>query len=255
MTLLTLPLAMRHTLITLFAVLGVIVPALSAVPSTEVKAQRYFDQEEWASAEAMYSLLIDSNPTVARYYGQAVASSAMRAYDAPSMRESVMAGNKALLTKALKSRVPVDSLFRAVEASCFSIGHARFYEDFLKLSAESEPWLARKVNAIMLDYFAFRHDGVAMVEYATRLLEGAPDNERFLIVRGEGLMLMGRRAEARRDFLGALDANPTSLTALLYLGEMSQQDGHIDDAVEYYRRANAIAPTPRLAQLIDPTIR
>lgn len=240
---------MMRSLISLIIFLAASVTG-AAAQSLETKATRFFDQKEWASAEAMYTLLIDRQPDKAAYYGRAVAAAAMRELADPSLRPQNAAIQRTLLTKALKSRVPIDSLFKAVEQSSFQLGHADFYETFMKRAAENEPWLSRKISAMMLSYFSFRRNGEAMVEYASRLLEGAPDSESLLLSRAKGLLILGRGNEAHETFIRALEVNPASVEALLYLGEMALTAGNRAEALDYLGRANAIEPTPRLAAVI-----
>lgn len=238
-----------RSLICLIIFIAASMPGIAA-QSLETKATRFFDQKEWASAEAMYTLLIDRQPDKAAYYGRAVAAAAMRELADPALETQNAAMQRSLLTKALKSRVPIDSLFKAVEQSSYELGHADFYETFMERAAENEPWLSRKISAMMLSYFSFRRNGAAMVEYASLLLEGAPDSESLLLSRAKGLMLLGREDEARESFVRALEVNPASIEALLYLGEMALTAGNKAGALDYLGRANAIEPTPRLAAVI-----
>ncbi len=247
---------MRSLLLTLIliatALTGVAAETDAAdIQALETKASRLFDQKEWASAEAMYTLLIDRVPDRAAYYGRAVVSASMREIASPSFKTQNAAFQKSLLTKALKSRVVIDSLFKAVEQSAFELGHAGIYETFMERAAENEPWLSRKISSMMLSYFTFRRNGEAMVEYSTRLLETTPDSENLLLSRAEGLMLIGCEDEAREAFAGALRVNPSSVKALLYLGEMALDRGNDAEALDYLSRANSLAPTPRLAATIS----
>lgn len=215
--------------------------AQNATTPLGVKARRYFDQREWASASAVYSLLIAERPDSAGLYGPAITAAGMRGATGEQLQ---------LLRRALKARVPIDSVFTSVREESFALGRARLLERFLILSARSEPWLARKIDASLLEYYTFRRNGEAMVAYADKMLAGMPDSEFYLLRRAEGLLIMGRRAEARADFARAADANPRCLTALLYLGEMAAEDGDDASALEYLSRADAIDPTPALAAAI-----
>lgn len=227
--------------------LAAILPLVSAAtPSRSLtdlgkKAERFFDQKEWASASAMYSLMIDQRPDSARLYGPAVVAAGMRR-DATGQRE--------LLRQALHAKVPLDSLFRYVEASGFGLGRADLYECFLKLAAETEPWMSRKIDAALLDYYSFRRDGAAMVEYSRKLLAGVPDNELFGLRLAEGLLIEGRDSEAAQAFERVLSSHPESLTALLYLGEMALARGDNASALRYFTRANGIDSTPHLLATI-----
>jgi len=216
--------------------------AASDAASLGLKAQRYFDQREWSSATAIYSLLIEQCPDSAGLYGRAITAAGMRGAEAEQQQ---------FLRRALKERVPVDSVFSSVEHSCFALGRARLFEDFLILSARSEPWLSRKIDALLLDYYTFRRNGSAMVEYADKMLAGMPDSEFYILRRAEGLLIMGRREEARADFARAAAANPRCLTALLFLGEMAVEDKNPAAARGFLRSSAAIDPAPALAAAID----
>lgn len=207
-----------------------------------LKATRYFDQKEWASASAMYSLLLDQRPDSAMLYGRAVAAAAMRGDDS---------GETALLRQALGAKVPLDSLFSSVRQACFSIGNAHLYEHFLLLSGRSEPWLSRKTDAMLLDYYTFRRDGAAMVTYARKLLAGMPDSRIFALRLAEGLLIEGRDAEARDTLASLVATHPDSFEALLYLGEMALYAGDSAAATDYLARARAIRATPRLDALLS----
>lgn len=54
------------------------VAANAATPSLLTKAERFYSQEDWASAAAMYSLLIDENPDSTGYYARAITAQGMR---------------------------------------------------------------------------------------------------------------------------------------------------------------------------------
>lgn len=206
------------------------------------RANRFFDQQEWASASAVLSLLIDARPDSIPLYGQAITAAGMRGAE----KEQI-----ALLNQALHARIPIDSVFHAVGQTSFSIGQSDLLERFLKLSAEAEPWLARKIDASLLDYYAFRRDADGMLEYADRLIPAMPDNETFLLRRAEALLLLGRNTEAETAFADALKVNPDSLTALLYLGELARARGDENNARQYFARAAAIDLTPRIQSALQ----
>ena len=234
---------MRKLLIALLATVMAL-PALRALgpaPTLDelgIKAERYIAQKEWASAAAMYSLMIDRRPDSAALYGRAVTAAAMRGIESEQLT---------LLHQALTSHVPIDSLFAAVQQSSFSLGQSSLLEHFLILSAKAEPWMSRKIDASLLDYYTFRRDGAAMIEYAEKLLKGLPDSEQFGLRLAQGYFIEGRDAEAVATWQSVLEHHPESLEALLYLGEMSRRTGDTAAARSYFTRANNIQPSPRLA--------
>ena len=212
-------------------------PPSRSCDALAIKADRFFDQKEWASASAMYELMLEQRPDSAALYGRAVTAEGMRGDSVAQIM---------LLRRALAAKVPIDSLFASVEQASFALGQANLLEQFLKMSARAEPWLARKIDASLLDYYAFRRDGASMIHYAGKLLAGVPDNEHFGILLAEGLLIEGRDNEARQAFGRVLDSHPASLTPLLYLGEMAAERGDTTEAIAFLTRARAIAPSPRL---------
>lgn len=237
---------MRRFLILLAALVPLASAAFAAkqrsLSEIGVRAERFYAQKEWASAAAMYSLMIDERPDSARLYGRAVTAAAMRGETGEQ---------RMLLRRALEAKVPIDSVFHYVEVSSFALGEASVLEKFLKLAVESEPWLSRKIDASLLDYYTFRRDGAAMVSYARRLLNGMPDSEKFGLRLAEGLLIEGRSGEAAKAFADVLVHHPSSLQALLYLGEMSLRKGDYVAAEHYLSRANAIDSTPHLVATLN----
>ncbi len=218
-------------------------PATRSFETLGIRADRFFDQKEWASASAMYSLMIDQRPDSTALYGRAITAAGMR-NDTTEQRM--------LLRMALRSKVPLDSLFSSVQHTSFALGRSHLLERFLIMSAQAEPWLSRKIDASLLSYYTFRRNGAEMIRYARKLLEGMPDNEQFGLRLAEGLLIEGRTAEATQAFARVLDHHPQSLTALLYLGEIAMADGDTARAREYLSRARAIDTTPRLEALLTP---
>lgn len=226
-----------------------VIPAVAANPATRsletlgIRADRFFDQKEWASASAMYSLMIDQRPDSAALYGRAITAAGMR-NDTTEQRM--------LLKMALRSKVPLDSLFSSVQHASFALGQSHLLEHFLIMSARTEPWMERKIDSSLLAYYAFRRNGAQMIHYAGKLLKGVPDNEQFGLRLAEGLLIEGRTAEATEAFTEVLRHHPQSLTALLYLGEISMAAGDTAAAHDYLSRARAIDSTPRLDALLTP---
>lgn len=239
---------MRKLLLALLASI-IALPALRALrpaPTLDelgIKAERYFAQKEWASAAAMYSLMIDRRPDSAALYGRAVTAAAMRGLEGEQ---------RMLLRQAVEAHVPLDSLFMAVQRSSFGLGQSSLLERFLILSAESEPWMARKIDAALLGYYTFRRNGAAMIQYADRLLKGLPESELFGLRLAQGYFIEGRNAEAVATWKSVLDRHPDSLEALLYLGEMARRSGDTAAAQSYFARANNLQPSPRLAAYLAP---
>ena len=87
-------------------------PAATPSPSIRQKATRFFYQKEWASASAMYGLLISESPSDADAYAHAIVAAGM--LDDPT-------GQLDLTTRALNAALPLDSLFSRVERLSLSL--------------------------------------------------------------------------------------------------------------------------------------
>lgn len=233
-------------LASLAAMVATIISAVSVAPQRSfdtlaVRADRFFNQKEWASASALYTLMIDQRPDSAALYGRAITAAGMR---------NEVGEQQMLLRKALQSKVPLDSLFNSVAHSSFALGQSNLLERFLIMSAESEPWMSRKIDAQLLAYYTFRRNGEAMIEYASKLIKGAPDNENFGMRLAEGLLIEGRTDEAASAFRNLLDHHPQSLDALLYLGEIALEQSDTAMARAYLERARDICDSPRLQTIL-----
>lgn len=231
----------RRTLvfILIFATLGA---AATDFVTRSAKASRFFAHHEWASAMAMYSLMLDERPDSAAIWAHAIVAAGMQ--QLPDQQID-------LLTSALNHGVPIDSIFSGVDSASMQVGHNALYEQFLTLVKEREPWMERVVNLRLLNYYSWRDNGPGMVTMSEIMLAGLPDDERFLYTLARGKLLCS-------DVEGAIDVyehiarkHPKSLEALLYLGNYYSGITHRhDEALGYLRRAYAIKPTPYIDRLI-----
>lgn len=214
----------------------------AADTSTIVKAERFYKQHEWASAAAMYYLLIDGNPENAGYYGRAIVSDGMRGDTAAQMRT---------MRLALDHHLTFDTLFSHVETESMQLGEADVYERFLLLLKEREPWMTRAVDARLMSYYAFRRNPEASVRYAETMLSGMPDDENALYILAQGYLGEGDLTEAMKVYKRIISINPRSYTALLYLGNAAADAGEKSKALEYLNKAKEIKPTPYVTALIE----
>lgn len=212
------------------------------------KAERAYAYGEWASASALYGLMIDDRPTDTRLYGRAIVSAAMREKPVEEVE---------LLRKAMSAHVAFDSVFASVRRESFAIGQSNLYEHFMKEVRMAEPWLKRTVNGYLLEYYAYRRNAQGMISYAGELLEAVPDNERFLYILAQGYLLDGRSEEAVGVWERILVVNPSSYDALLYLGNYyadncsaANAEG-VSRALDYLERAQEVRPTPYVARRIE----
>lgn len=214
-------------------------------PQLKEKAERAFDHAEWASASALYDLMLEEKPAVPDTYGQAIVANAMRGDRAAEMR---------LMQKALDNHIPFDSVFSRVSQWSFHLGKTHLYEEFLKETRQEHPWMKRAIDVHLLKYYTFRRNGELMVEYSNIMLSGASDNAALLNNLAEGYMLMGDEKRGIETYMRVLDVAPGNLHALLSLGNlyaMKEDMVSAVNAVEYLEKAYSIHPTPYVAATLE----
>lgn len=233
---------------------------VSPYSELEGKAQRFFDHGEWASASAMFDLMLEERPDEASTYGQAIVSNAMRADTIAQMR---------LMKGALDHHIPFDSVFSQVREWSFRMGKSHLYEGFLKETRSSYPWMKRTIDGHLLKYYAFRRNGEQMIAYSETMLDGAPDNVGFLHTLADGYMLTGNEEDGIAVYERIAGLDPENYDALTALGnwyaqqtglgslEAYQHNGNRAEAkataakaIGYLQRAYACRPTPYVAELI-----
>jgi len=214
-----------------------------------LKAERFYKQQEWASALAMYQLMLESQPQQADVYSRAIIS-------ATSLRDSSEVLE--LTNKAFEFHVPFDSIFQNVKAESFALGKTNLYEKYLLGIATHYPWLQRAIDGYLTDYYVFRHDGRKMIEYAKIMLEGLPSDAGFLSILARGYMLNGETELAIETWHNILETDPDNYNALLSLGnyyfelwQKSPSDKLLrNNTSEYLRRAYDIKPTPYISSIL-----
>lgn len=72
--------------------------------------------------------------------------------------------------------------------------------------------------------------------------ERFPDDPRAVHKQGVILVRMGRRDEARQAFIAALNLNREFAPSLTNLGNMELEQGHVEQAIVYYKQAIAAQP-------------
>lgn len=220
--------------------------ANAADDSMVQRADRFFKYREWASAEALYSVLIGETPDNTLFYGRAITSAGMLADSTQQLT---------LTNLALEAHVPIDSLFTSVERTSFSIGQTSLYEDYLLLTKAKNPWLKRVVDSYLMRYYTYRRNPDGMIEYSKIMLEGNADDQRFLNTLAQGYLISGRIDEAIDTYRHIVALNPQAYEALLYLANYYYERAAADPtavalAADYFRRAQAINPTPYVQQRI-----
>lgn len=231
-------------------IIAVLLCAASIVYATdyskiESRASRFFNQQEWASASAMYDLMIDRKPSVCENYGYAIVSA--------GMRNDTLA-QISLMDRSLNSHIPLDSLFQSVKKVSFSIGESSLYEDFLIRVKTQYQWLARGIDNYLLEYYVFRNNAPQVIKYSRSMLDGASDNIKFLTYLANGLMQEGQTAEAIETYEKIININPDNYNALLQLANYFQLTATTDEsrktALNYFERAQKIKSTPYIEKAI-----
>lgn len=211
---------------------------------TEAKADRFFDNREWASAQALYGLMLEQEPGVAATYSHAIVASAM-------MGDTVSTSD--LLSQAMSHGVKVDSLFEAVRTTAFEVSAPSVYESFMLTAQRDCPWLARAIDGQLLDYYLFRDNGEKIVVFANKMLAGLPESTYFLGCLARGHALQGDFETAVAVWKRILRIDPDHYDTLLNLGNYLIISGDQSNAQTYLERADKIKPTPyvteRLASL------
>lgn len=215
--------------------------AVNPYPQLKEKAERAFAHSEWASASALYDLMLEEKPDIPDTYGQAIVAGAMRGDIQTEMR---------LMQQALDNHIPFDSVFSRVRQWSFHIGKTGLFENFLLETREGHPWMKRTIDGYLLKYYTFRRDGEKMVAYGKIMLSGVPDNIEFLTVLAEGYMLQGEDAAALAAYETVLGVDDRNFNALVNIGNYyASRDGADarNMAVEYLGRAYAVKATPYVA--------
>lgn len=207
----------------------------------ESKAQRAFKHSEWASAAALFDLMLEQQPTVTSTYGQAIVANAMRSDTIAETR---------LMQQALDNHLPFDSVFSQVKKWSFKVGKTHLYEHFLKNTQKGHPWMRRTIDSYLLKYYTFRRNGTEMIEYSKKMLVGAPDNTGFLATLADGYMLTGDETSAIAVYQRILAADSRNFNALLHLGciyaSRPDYESHLL-ALDYLEKAYAVHGTPYVA--------
>ncbi len=206
-----------------------------------VKADRFIQYKEWASAQAMLQLMVEEKPSDPALTGKAIAVAGLRNDSIEQLR---------LFKNAVSHRQPFEKVFSAVETESFALARCDVYEDFLLMIARHEQWLQRTIDGYLLKYYTFRCDGPGMVAYADRMLAGLPDDVTFLHDKARGLMLTGDFPAAMDVYRRIVEVAPDNVDALLSLAYYAESQGDKATALSYLNRAYAVMPTPYLKEKI-----
>lgn len=213
--------------------------AASDYATTAAKAQRFFDAREWASAQALYGLMLDQKPDADSVYVRAIVASSM-------LRHNKAASE--LLTNAMKAGVSFTRLMEGVKTVSFEVGAPAVYEDFLLRSQRDCPWLERAIDSELLSYYMFRNNGQKTVDYSKKMLAGLPESIEYLSDLAEGYIALGDGDSAVATWKRILSLDPDNYQTLLKLGNYCDVTGDWLGATDYLQRAAQIRLTPYVAK-------
>lgn len=215
--------------------------AQSKYDNAKVKAERFFHYEEWGSAAAMCNLMIAEHPELAEPYGRGIVAYEMMGDTLHPME---------LLDKAMRYGVPLDSVLSGVKNESFANGRGSIYEQFMLQASRQYPWMERPLDAYLLRYYALRQNGPEMIEYAKKMLRGAPRNTAFLLTLANGYMLEDEQQKAIETWEKILDIAPRNFDALLCMANISDLNGNLDESLRFFRRAFEVKATPYVSEKI-----
>ncbi len=184
-------------------------PASDSYEARSIRAAQFFKYKEWNSALAMYQLMLDERPDEAEYYYKAIVSSAMIGDSVTEM---------AMFERTQKCGISLDSVFNGVRRVSYAIGEAGAYCEFLQLIKSHQPWIKRKINICLLDYYASRNDSQHVIETAEELLGQRPRNIAYMKVLADAYVNLGRFVEAKECYHNILAVKNNDYDALLALG-------------------------------------
>lgn len=216
--------------------------AQNSFQATTAKAQRFFDNHEWANASALYTMLIHEQPTSRDLYGKAIVVSSI-------LNDTVRSQH--LLRQALSYNVPLDSVMADVKMYSFEARQPHLYENFLKRAARDNEWMKRAINAQLLKYYTFRSDAPEMEKYAQLMLKGSPDNSSFLLTLAQSYMLQDKVPQAVEIWQKIIANHPDNYDAIINLANYHALTGNSDAALPLYTKAYDLRPTPYVQAAIE----
>ncbi len=225
-------------------VIGLSIFAQTPYSRLEMKADRFFNQREWAQASATYYQMIELHPEVAATYGKAIVANAVKGDTIAEMD---------LMVKALNAKIPFDSVLSRVKSTSFQLGKSNLYGDFLLRVREAYPWMRRPVESYLLRYYCYRQDGPKMMEFSRIMLQGDSLNVGFMQSLAQGAMLSGEYSEALSTYNQILEISPDDYNTLIALGNFHLLDiAEADSTLApiYLSRANKIKSTPYVEKLL-----
>lgn len=208
----------------------------------EKKAKLFFDNAEWASANAMYLLMLEQRPTETSTYAKAAVVNIMAGDTLQALE---------MIPRSMQYDVPLDSLLHDVRTISFSIGRGDLYENYLLKIKSDFSWFSRVADNYLMRYYAFRRNGPELIKYAETMLKGLPDNVVFLDMLATGKMLSGETEQAVEIWERTVALYPDDDTAVLNLANCYDSLRNAPMALKWLTEAYRLKPTPYLASRID----
>lgn len=233
-----------HRIATLL-IINICVASIAAVTNYDTlktRADRFFTNNEWPSAAAYYTYMLEEHPKVADTYGRAIVSYMMTGDTIRPLD---------LVKKAMSHKVPLDSVLTSVRLYSYAKDSAEFYPRFLLSISRNERWLARPIDAMLMNYYQLRNDGPMIIKYADIMLAGLPNDTHFLLILAHGYMLTGDYVQATETWKKILKVDPDNYNALLQLAAYYAADNNMPEAIPYYERAFRLRPTPFVASILN----
>lgn len=218
--------------ILLFAQTGV---SQNEYAKIESKAQRFFDNQEWASANAMYMLMLDQKPEKASTYARAVVAEMM-------VGDTVAALD--MVPRSMEYKIPFDSLLNEIRNVSFSIGNGDLYEDYLLKLKVRYDWLNRVADNYLMRYYSFRQNGPQLIAYAEMMLSGLPENINFMRMLAKGQLLDGKTQSAIETWNRIMTLYPDNYDTMLDLANCYEALGDKAEALKWWRKVADVDMTP-----------
>ncbi len=209
------------------------------------KSVLFFDNKEWASAEAMCQLMVEERPADVEGYTRGIVAAGMSGDVEAQMR---------FLQSAVENRVPFKQLFGEVQSVSFGVGNSTLYEQFLLHASDSFSWMSRIIDSYLLDYYAFRRDPQMMLVYANKMKSGVDNNVNYMLKVAEAEMLEGDVEKSITGFEHIVENYPNCYEALLYCGIYYYDKHTVNDdikAKEYLEKAYAQYSTPYVENMLN----
>ena len=211
--------------------------AATPYSTNEARAARAYAGGEWASAVALYQLMLSERPDSVSSYARTIVASTLSA-------DTVMPTE--MVESAMAHGIGFDDVLDGVRSESYAVGHSEIYSGLLTRLQQSKPYIRRAIDKRLLDYYLYRNDGPRIIEYATVMLHGLPDDITFLGNLADGYALINDYDKAVATWLHILEIQPQEYDATINLAVYYASMGCSDKALEYIARAQSIRPTPWL---------